>query len=66
MYVEPEKYLRIFLHENAAMMMGIMDQSYYSICHLLVRLFILTVYILKPQKTLTINTALNEFMGVWS
>ena len=32
-----------FLHKNAVLMIGLTEQSYYSICHLLVRLLIRTV-----------------------
>ena len=42
-YVKPEKYLRTFGYKNAVMMMGPTEQSYYSIFHSLVRLFILKV-----------------------
>ena len=38
-----QKHLRTFLHENAVMMIVLTDQSYYSICHFMVRRFILTV-----------------------
>ena len=38
------KYLRTFLHENAALTIGITDQSDYSICYFMVRLLIHTVY----------------------
>ena len=34
------KYLRTFLYENAVMMVGLTDQSDYSICHFVVRLSI--------------------------
>ena len=37
------KYLRTFLHKNAVLMIGLTDQSDYSIFHLLVRIFIRTV-----------------------
>ena len=38
------KYLRTFLNENAVLMIGLTDQSDYSIYHFMVRLFIRTVY----------------------
>ena len=31
------------MHENAVLTIGLRDQSYYSICHFIVRLFIPTV-----------------------
>ena len=34
------KYLRTFLQENAVLAIGPTDQSDYSICHFMVRLFI--------------------------
>ena len=34
------KYLRTFLHKNEVLMVGLTDQSYYSICHIMVRLLI--------------------------
>ena len=37
------KYLGTFLHENSVLIIGLTDQSGYSVCHLLVRLFINTV-----------------------
>ena len=39
------KYLRTFLQKHLVLMMVITDQSYYSLCHLLAKTFILTVYI---------------------
>ena len=39
----PLKYLRTFLHENAVLTIGLTDQSDYSICHFMVRLFIRTL-----------------------
>ena len=39
------KYHRTFLHENAVLMVGLTEKSYYSICHFLVRLYILTVHL---------------------
>ena len=38
------KHLRTFLPKNAVLTIGLTDQSDYSICHLLVRIFIRTVY----------------------
>ena len=44
MCVKPEKnILEHFCTKNAVMIMSLTDQSYYSVCHLLVRIFILTV-----------------------
>ena len=37
------KYIRTFYDENAVMMIGLTDQSDYSICHFKVRVFICTV-----------------------
>ena len=37
------KYLRTFLHKNSVLTIGITDQSDYSICYVMVRLFIHTV-----------------------
>ena len=37
------KYFRKNLHENAVLTIGLTDQSYYSICHFMVRIFIHTV-----------------------
>ena len=39
------KYLRTFLHKNAVLMIGLTDQSYHSICHFMVRIFIPTVMV---------------------
>ena len=41
-YVEPYQYILDIFHENAGLMIGLTDQSDYSICHFMVRLFILT------------------------
>ena len=37
------KYLRTFLQKNAVLMIGLTDQSDYSICHFMVIIFIHTV-----------------------
>ena len=43
-YVETyQNILEHFFHENAVLTIGLTDQSYYSICHFMVRLFIRTV-----------------------
>ena len=39
------KYLRTFLHKHAALTIGLTDQSDYSLCHFMIRLFICTVQI---------------------
>ena len=39
-----QKYLRTFLHKNEVMMIGLTNQSYFSMCHFMVRLFICKVF----------------------
>ena len=43
------KYHGTFLHENAVQMIVLTDQSYYSICHFMVTIFIFTV---EPYSTI--------------
>ena len=63
------KYLRIFLHENAVLMIGLTYQSYYSICHFMVRRFTLTVQKKTAMNSIRElldfeNTYLREFLLV--
>ena len=59
------KYLRTFLHVNIALIIGLTDQSDYSICHFMVRLFIHTVLKISVNSSIFMVLPYALASAVW-